>query len=249
MNKYKFTVIGHRNLSICNPLSSEKVNKAISLLDLKPDDRVIDFGAGKGEILVRTMERYGSRGTAVELQEGLISDFTKISEGRVPTNKISLILKEAKSFLKTDLKEPFDAGFCIGSSHAFGTYIDALEALKKSVITDGLILMGNGYWKQTPAPEFLAFMESNADELGSHESNIVLAESLGLTPLWSCVASEDDWDEYEWQYSRSIEEYVRAHPQDPDSPAMKERIKRWRNATLKWGRDTFGFGLYLFRNS
>jgi len=58
--------------------------------------------------------------------------------------------------------------------------------------------------KQLPAPELLSFLETTAEELGSHESNVLVAESFGLTPLWSCVASEDDWDEYEWQYSLEL---------------------------------------------
>jgi hypothetical protein len=78
VNKFKFSVIGHRNLSICNPISSEKLNRAIALLSLKPSDRIVDFGAGEGEILVCALERYGSFGAAVELQEGLISDLTRI---------------------------------------------------------------------------------------------------------------------------------------------------------------------------
>ena len=84
--------------------------------------------------------------------------------------------------------------------------------------------------------------------MGSHEDNVLRAAQLGMTPLWACVASEDDWDEYEWQYSHSIEDYVLQNPNDPDSPAMRERIRKWRNATLKWGRETLGFGLYLFRS-
>jgi hypothetical protein len=27
---------------------------------------------------------------------------------------------------------------------------------------------------------------------------------------------------------------------------MLERIRRWRDAYLRWGRDTLGFGVYLF---
>jgi len=27
---------------------------------------------------------------------------------------------------------------------------------------------------------------------------------------------------------------------------MLERIRRWRDGYLRWGRDTLGFGLYLF---
>ena len=41
--------------------------------------------------------------------------------------------------------------------------------------------------------------------------------------------------------------HVRANPHDPDAQAMLERIRPWREAYLRWGRDTLGFGLYLFR--
>ena len=32
----------------------------------------------------------------------------------------------------------------------------------------------------------------------------------------------------------------------PMSAAMLERIRRWRDAYLRWGRDTLGFAVYLF---
>jgi hypothetical protein len=64
--------------------------------------------------------------------------------------------------------------------------------------------------------------------------------------LHAFVASPDEWDEYEWKYSRSIERYALEQPQDPDVPAMLERIRRWRDGYLRWGRDTLGFGVYLF---
>ena len=60
------------------------------------------------------------------------------------------------------------------------------------------------------------------------------------------MASPDEWDEYEWKYSRSIERYALEQPGDPDVPAMLERIRRWRDGYLRWGRDTLGFGVYLF---
>ena len=48
---------------------------------------------------------------------------------------------------------------------------------------------------------------------------------------------------------RLVERYARNNPDDPDCPAMVTRIRRWRDAYLRWGRDTLGFGLYLFQKS
>ena len=62
----------------------------------------------------------------------------------------------------------------------------------------------------------------------------------GLIPMHATTASQDEWDEYEWKYCRSIERYAREQPDDPDVPAMLERIRRWRDGYLRWGRDTLG---------
>ena len=32
----------------------------------------------------------------------------------------------------------------------------------------------------------------------------------------------------------------------PDARAMLDRSRRWRDAYLRWGRDTMGFAVYLF---
>jgi hypothetical protein len=68
----------------------------------------------------------------------------------------------------------------------------------------------------------------------------------GLVPMHAATASPDEWDEYEWKYNRSIERYVRQQPDDPDAKAMLDRSRRWRDAYLRWGRDTLGFAVYLF---
>ena len=69
----------------------------------------------------------------------------------------------------------------------------------------------------------------------------VLAKELGH------VSTLEEWDEYEWRYSRSIEQYLVEHPDDPDAEAMRTRIRAWRKLYLTGGRHYLGFGLYLFR--
>ena len=59
------------------------------------------------------------------------------------------------------------------------------------------------------------------------------------------TSNDDEWDEYEGLYCSAVERYVDAHPEDPDGPAMGERIRRWHDAYLRWGRDTLGFGFYF----
>ncbi|PFN83276.1 hypothetical protein COJ85_27885 [Bacillus sp. AFS076308] len=38
--------------------------------------------------------------------------------------------------------------------------------------------------------------------------------------IWSTVANEDDFDAYEWLFSKWIEDYCYRHPEGSDYPAM-----------------------------
>ena len=87
-----------------------------------------------------------------------------------------------------------------------------------------------------------------ANANGESTSN---ASAASLNPASSAssgsvTASVDEWDEYEWKYCRSVERYARERPEDADVPQMLERIRRWRDAYLRFGRDTLGFAIYLF---
>jgi SAM-dependent methyltransferase len=248
LSRAKYSAISHRNLTICNPLSDEKIGQAIELLPMKPTERAIDFGAGKGEFLIRLIERYGGTGTAVELENGYISEMEGLSRDRIPPGRITVILKDAKLLLADGLDHVYDAGICIGSTHAFGGYEQSLDALRKVVKPGGFVLIGDLYWKKPPPIEFLEFLGGSESDLGTHEGNVLRAEERGMALLWSCVASDDDFDCYESRTSKEIEDYATEHPEDPDCGVMLERVRNWRDATVKWGRDTWGFGLYLFRN-
>jgi hypothetical protein len=111
------------------------------------------------------------------------------------------------------------------------------------------VLIGEGYWQKRPSAECLVHLEGTEDEFRDHRGNVQAGIDAGLVPLHASVASADDWDEYEWKYSASIERYAIEQPDDPDVPAMLERIRRWRDGYLRWGPDTLGFGLYLFHRS
>ena len=100
--------------------------------------------------------------------------------------------------------------------------------------------------QRKPPADYVAFLGGSESQFLEHRGNVQAGIDTGLVPIHAATASSDEWDEYEWKYSRSIELYAREQPDDPDVPAMLERIRRWRDAYLKWGRDTLGFAVYLF---
>ncbi|MFX1475112.1 MAG: class I SAM-dependent methyltransferase, partial [Promethearchaeota archaeon] len=58
----------------------------------------------------------------------------------------------------------------------------------------------------------------------------------------------DAWDHYEPQQWLAVDEYLRAHPDDPDNPELIERSQRSKENYIRWGRETLGWAIYLFRN-
>ncbi len=244
MEPSKFTNVAHRDHLFCSPLSAARVDALIDLLELPVGAGVLDVGCGKGEVLLRILARYRVAGTGLDLSEAWLTEARARAEARVLPQPPTFLLQDANGYTPP---EPFDLAVCIGSSHTYGGYRDSLRALRQVIKPGGLLLIGEGYWKQVPAPEYLALLEASADELTDHAGNVAVAVGQGLTPLFASVSSDDDWDDYEGLYALSVERYAAQHPDDPDVPAMLGRIRPWRDGYLRWGRDTLGFAIYLFQ--
>jgi ubiquinone/menaquinone biosynthesis C-methylase UbiE len=248
MDRNRYSAIAHQSHTFYNPINPSKIDKVIELLALKDNDKVIDIGAGKGEILLRIIERYRSKCIAIEKYGDFTEQLQVNAKKRGVLNNIEIITEDAKVAIKT-INEQFDVAICMGSTHALGGLHETLDTLRKCVKKGGYVLIGEGYWKQQPSNEYLeALGGAEESELRSHFENVKVGEKLGLIPLCSYTANDDEWDEYEWLYAMSIENYCYEHPDDPDCDAMLQKIRTWRSTYLKWGRDTLGFGIYLFRN-
>ncbi len=228
MDKNKFSNIGYANHEFYNPISKAKIERVLNLLDLDESSSVIDIGSGKCEILIRLIEKYNIVGTGIELYEGFI--------------------KEAETYFNNNQDVQYDMGICIGSTHALCNLENTLKQLNKTVKTGGYILIGESYWKSEPPTEYLDALGIDESGLNTHYGNIQKAEELGLVSLWSSVASDDDWDEYEGLYAMSIENYCYKNIEDEDVGEMLEKIRVWKHIYLSMGRDILVFGLYLFRN-
>jgi SAM-dependent methyltransferase len=231
-----------------SPLSPEKADRLIQLLDLSPDGRILDAGCGDGEFLIRVIEATGAHGLGIDIDEVAIADARKKAAGRIPNT--------AYEFRTADLQqEPlpegsFDLAICLGSTHAFGSgeaaYPNAIRELGRLVRPGGLLLIGEGYWKRPPAQPYLQLIGEPVGIYHEHAGNISLAEQQGLIPLYAAVSSEDEWDHFEWSHRLRIEREARQHPDDPQTAKKLKQSREWRDGYLRWGRSTMGFGFYLF---
>lgn len=240
----KFSAIAHTNHDVLNPISDAKIERVIDVLRLDERARVLDLGCGKAEVLLRIIERYRCAGVGVDLNPRFIQAARRAASSRVPDADLTLLLGKAED---QALEANFDVGIAMGCRPFGESYDSTLLGFQRHVRPGGLVILGEGFWAEAPSKEALEFLDATEADQATHADNVLLAGKRGMVPLYACVASEDDWDHYEWRYLAAVERYCDANPTDPDTPAMRARIRTWRDAVLRWLRGALGFGLYVFR--
>lgn len=127
--------------------------------------------------------------------------------------------------------------------------LDLEPGARVLVAPGGQVLLGEGYWRRPPSSEYLeALGDATADELAGYGGLLEAADTSGLIPLWSCVASERDWDRYEWTLVLNCERWAAQHAGDPAAEVLHARAAAARSRmALPAGRETLGFALLLLR--
>jgi cyclopropane fatty-acyl-phospholipid synthase-like methyltransferase len=69
LDKFKLYDIAEKYMELINPFSSEKIITIGRFLNLKKDDRVIEFGSGFAEILGLWAESFGTKGIGIDIRE------------------------------------------------------------------------------------------------------------------------------------------------------------------------------------
>lgn len=245
MDRWKFFDITHRDHRVCNPLSLAKLDELTGLLAVPMGTEVIEIACGKAELLVRLAEQYGVRGVGVDRSPYAVRDARALAAARMPDAGLTFVEGDGAAY--TAERASVDLAMCVGASWVFGGHQGTLRALAHWVRPGGQVLVGEPYWRQQPEPAYLEASGLAADSFATHAGNVAIGLEEGLTPLYTLVSNEDDWDRYESLQWRAAERYAMEHPDDPDVPDLLARVRQARDTYLRWGRATLGWSLYLFR--
>jgi SAM-dependent methyltransferase len=246
MDMWKFFGITHREHVVVNPMSEEKLARLVELLRLPPDAQVADIACGKGEFLVRLAEAYDICGVGVDISPFFIAAAEKRLAARSPGANIRFTEMNGTDF-RPDEPESLDLVSCIGASWVFGGHAATLEVLSGMVKPGGWVIVGEPFWRQEPSEDHLAASGMPKEAFGTHLSNAEAGKPLGLNLVHTFVSSQDDWDKYEGLQWYSTADYARNNPDDPDVPTLVERVDKAKTTYLRWGRETLGWAIYMFR--
>jgi SAM-dependent methyltransferase len=244
MNPRKLSAIAHRDHDYCNPLAAAKYERLLDLLPLDESSRVLDLGCGRAELSLRIIERFGSTAIAVDNASLLLDAARERAEWTGALGKLHLDSCDVREY-RAD-PETFHLAVVLDAALLGEKPQAIMRRMQGWTRSGGYVLAGLYYWKGRANGELAALMGLREADIADHAGNVQAGVEAGLIPMHAPTASVDEWDEYEWKYLRSIERYSREQPEDADQGELAERGRRLRDAYLRWGRDSLGFGAYLF---
>ncbi len=231
------------------PLSEAKMAQIMDSLALGACQRVLDVGCGCGEVLIRLYERFQIQGIGIDKSPDHVAEAVRRADGRVTQSAVRFFEGDAQSYAEDP--GSFDMAMCMGSTHAFGlgsgAYRNAVRQMMSVVAPGGLVLVADGYLKRPATPEYRKILGDSLPDEMTHAANVATGTDLGLIPLAAWTSNEDEWDDFEWTYQRIVQRNAEGRPDDERAKARLVQRRQWMQAYLQWGRETLGFGVYLFQ--
>jgi SAM-dependent methyltransferase len=246
MEIWKFFDITHREHVFCNPMSIEKFEELIALLRLEPKDRVLEIATGKGEFIIRLAERYGIEGIGIDLSPYRIIEAKKKHQERIPNAQLNFVEMDGADY-EPKARGDFNLVACIGASWIFDGHKDTLIALSEMAAPDSWVIVGEPYWQREPTAEYLEAIGEKRGTYGTHYENMKVGQELGLKLFYTIVSNQDDWDKYEGLQWYAANEWASKNPDDADVEEVLKRVHENRENYLRWGRETFGWAVYMFK--
>ncbi|MBU6413649.1 MAG: methyltransferase domain-containing protein [Planctomycetes bacterium] len=245
MNRERYSFLAHRTHWYCNPIDPHFLDQILGYCGLGAASAILDVGCGKGELLIRAAERFGSSGIGVEQSELMQTEAQKRASERGVANRLWIQLADAQVLMPTLGAQTFDLVACIGSSHALGGWEGMMKELLRVTKPGGKLLIADGIWESEPSAAYLQALECEKSAYPTHAEMVKNLRERGLRMLGAWTASQREWDEYEWAYCRNIEEFLAMNPDDPEAEAMRKRCRDWSRLYMEEGRGVLGFGVYL----
>jgi ubiquinone/menaquinone biosynthesis C-methylase UbiE len=152
----------------CTPSNMERTRWTISLLDIKPSDRLLEIGFGPG-FAIKLASGIASEGfvAGVDHSEVMVRHASRRNAGALRDGKVELLLGSASKLPKFD--EPFDKIFTINSIHFWPEPVDCLKELGKLLKPGGLIAV-------TLQPRSRSATDATTQEVGKEVAkNLALA--------------------------------------------------------------------------
>ncbi|SDL05773.1 SAM-dependent methyltransferase [Nonomuraea jiangxiensis] len=233
---------GHR---ILNPFTDDKLDLLGKICRIAPDSRHLDLACGKGELLSRWAADYGTEGVGVDISKVFLTAARTRAEELGVADRLDFVEADAAAY--KDTPESYDIVSCIGATWIGNGLQGTLSLMRRHLRPNGIALVGECYWTSPPPAEALDALGIKEATFTSLSGTADRAEESGFDLLEMVLANQDSWDRYVASQWWTISDWLRANPDDPDAPAMRDFLSRARRSHLEYGRQYLGWGVFVLR--
>lgn len=241
----RFHEIAEADHRILNPLSDHKLMLLGEICGLGPGMRQLDLASGKGEMLCRWAQRFGSGGIGVDISH----DFVDAARGRAHelgvSNRVEFVTADAGHYRGG--QHEFDVVSCIGATWIGSGLQGTLRLMSPALRPGGLMLVGEVYLNEQPTDEAFEAWGVGRDDYTSLIGTLDRIEQAGYSLVEMVLSSPDDWDRYEATQWQTLDRWLRTHPRDTDAAAVRDWMRQNRRVYLEYTRRCFGWGVFVLR--
>ncbi|TMK73774.1 MAG: methyltransferase domain-containing protein [Actinobacteria bacterium] len=236
-----YYAVAERDHEIQNPTSAEKILLLGERLRLSPDSHVLDVACGKCGPAILLARKFGCAITGIERA----SEFAAEARERIAASGLADRIEVIEADASRAEIEPagYDAAMCLGASFVWADLAGTLPHLRRATRPGGHVVVGEPYWRRWPLPDGIG-----DDGYVSLHDTVDRFRAAGLTVETLIDSSLDDWDRYETLHWQALEDWLAAHPGDPEADELRRRHEANRDGYLRWQRDLLGWAIFVGRN-
>ena len=243
----RFHEIAESNHRILNPLTEEKLMLIGEICHLTPGMLQLDLACGKGEMLCRWSDRYGIQGTGVDISKVFLEAARKRAQELQVDGRVSFVEDDGAAYLRRINEPSFDVVSCIGATWIGDGLEGTLQLMKNTLKPEGLLLVGEPYWQETPDDEIYRTADIEPGMFTSLIGTLDRIENQGFELVEMVLASPDSWDRYEASQWWSASEWLRDNPDDPEHEKFHEWISNNRRTYLRYLRQYLNWGVFILK--
>lgn len=240
--QHEIAEAGHR---ILNPFTEDKLMLLGSLCRLEPGQRQLDLACGKGEMLCRWAQRYGTGGLGVDISEVFLAAARDRAAELGVADRVAFQHGDAAEAVPTTAD--YDIVSCIGATWIGGGLAGTIELMRPALRPDGLLLVGEPYWTEPPPDGVPAALGVDPDEFATLPGTLDRFVAAGTELVEMVLADPDSWDRYVAAQWWTVERWLREHPEHPNVTAMREYLVISRRSHLAYQRRYLGWGVFVLR--
>ncbi len=243
----RFHEIAETNHRIQNPFANAKLFRLAEICDVHANSRVLDLACGKGELLCQWADRYKLRGTGVDTNPHYIQNARERADELKVWSQVNFSIEDASEF-----PQPFhqyDMVSCLGASWIGGGMVGTIDLMRLALDHphEGLLVIGDVFWKQSPTDEVCEALGIERDYLTNLAGISDRFDTAQVELLEMLISSQEEWDDYYSSQWLTVSRYLMNNPDDPETDALREWIDHHRRTYLKYERDFLGWGIFVLR--